>query len=71
MPKITPFPWFDDHAEDAVHFYVSSFPNSRIVNLARYGDAGPGPKGTVITVRFELDGQRFMALNGGPRSSAS
>ena len=67
MQKITPFLWFDDDAEEAVRFYVSIFPNSRILNEARYGDAGPGPKGKVMTMTFELDGQRFMALNGGPQ----
>ncbi len=67
MQKITPFLWFDGNAEAAVNFYVSIFPNSRVVRLARYGDAGPGPKGTVMDVTFELDGQQFHALNGGPQ----
>jgi predicted 3-demethylubiquinone-9 3-methyltransferase (glyoxalase superfamily) len=67
MQKITPFLWFDTQAEEAAHFYTSVFPNSRIVTIARYGDAGPGPKGSVMTVVFELDGQRMIALNGGPQ----
>lgn len=66
MPKITPFLWFDDQAEEAAQFYVSVFPNSKIGNVSRYGDAGPGPKGSAMTVSFELDGQAFTALNGGP-----
>ncbi len=64
--KITTFLWFDNSAEEAVQFYCSIFKNSRIVNTTRYGDSGAGPKGTVMTVDFELDGQRFAALNGGP-----
>jgi predicted 3-demethylubiquinone-9 3-methyltransferase (glyoxalase superfamily) len=64
--KITPFLWFDDKAEAAAEFYTSIFKNSKILSVARYGDAGPGPKGTAMTVSFELDGQRFTALNGGP-----
>ena len=67
MPKITPFLWFDDQAEEAARFYVSLFENSRIVSTSRYGEAGPAPKGSVMTVEFELDGQQFMALNGGPQ----
>jgi predicted 3-demethylubiquinone-9 3-methyltransferase (glyoxalase superfamily) len=66
MPKITPFLWFNDQAEAAVNYYVSVFPNSKITNITRYGDAGPGPKGAVMTAAFELDGQPFTALNGGP-----
>jgi predicted 3-demethylubiquinone-9 3-methyltransferase (glyoxalase superfamily) len=66
MPKITPFLWFDTEAEEAAHFYVSIFNNSKIVNVSRYGEAGPGPKGSAMTVTFELDGQPFIALNGGP-----
>jgi predicted 3-demethylubiquinone-9 3-methyltransferase (glyoxalase superfamily) len=66
MPKITPFLWFDTQAEEAAKFYTSVFPNSKIVTVARYGEAGPGPKGSVMTVEFELDGQRMIALNGGP-----
>jgi predicted 3-demethylubiquinone-9 3-methyltransferase (glyoxalase superfamily) len=66
MQKITPFLWFDDKAEEAVNFYVSVFKNSKIVSLTRYGEAGPRPKGTVMSVTFQLDGQDFFALNGGP-----
>ncbi len=66
MQKITPFLWFDGNAEEAVNFYVSIFPQSRIVSMSRYGEAGPGPKGQVMSATFELVGQRFMALNGGP-----
>jgi predicted 3-demethylubiquinone-9 3-methyltransferase (glyoxalase superfamily) len=66
MQKITPFLWYDSQAEPAANFYVSIFKNSRILNISRYGDAGPGPKGSVMSVTFELDGQRFIALNGGP-----
>ena len=64
--KITPFLWFDHQAEEAVGFYTSIFPNSKIVKVARYGDAGPGPAGSVMTIEFQLDGQTFVALNGGP-----
>ena len=67
MQKITPFLWFDNNAEEAANFYVSIFKNSKVGTVARSGDAGPGPKGTVLTVEFELDGQKFIALNGGPR----
>ena len=66
MQKITPFLWFDTQAEEAAKFYASIFPKSKILNVARYGEAGPGPKGSVMTVEFELDGQRMIALNGGP-----
>jgi predicted 3-demethylubiquinone-9 3-methyltransferase (glyoxalase superfamily) len=66
MPNITSCLWFDTEGEDAANFYVSIFPNSRIVNVSRYGDAGPRPAGSVMTVDFELDGRPFMALNGGP-----
>ena len=66
MPKITPFLWFDTQAEEAANYYVSLFPNSRITHVSRYGDAGPGPKGSVMVVSFELNGQSFTALNGGP-----
>lgn len=66
MQKITPFLWFDNQAEDAANFYVSIFKNSKIGDVTRYGDAGPGPKGSVMTVPFQLDGQEFIALNGGP-----
>ena len=64
--KITTFLWFDNNAEEAVKFYCSVFKNSRLLNTTHYGDSGAGPKGTVMTVDFELDGQRFAALNGGP-----
>src|SRR5262249_17531106 len=64
--KITTFLWFDKEAEDAAKFYTSIFKNSKILTTTRYGDSGPGPKGTVMTVAFELDGQQFTALNGGP-----
>ena len=67
MQKITPFLWFDASAEEAVNFYVSIFPDSRVVSMSRYGEGGPGPKGQVMSATFELAGQRFMALNGGPR----
>jgi predicted 3-demethylubiquinone-9 3-methyltransferase (glyoxalase superfamily) len=67
MQKISPFLWFDHEAEEAARFYVSIFKNSRINSVNRYGDAGPGPKGSVMTVSFELEGQTFTALNGGPR----
>ena len=67
VQKISPCLWFDREAEEAANHYVSIFPNARIVNLSRYGEAGPLPKGTVLTVVFELEGQRFMALNGGMR----
>ena len=63
---ITPFLWFDGQAEEAANFYVAIFPNSRIAATTRYGDAGPGPKGSVMTIGFELDGQSFTGLNGGP-----
>jgi len=67
VQKITPFLWFDHQAEEAATFYVSIVKNSKIVSVARYGDAGPGPKGSVMTVVFELGGQQFIALNGGPQ----
>ncbi len=67
MQKITPFLWFDDKAEEAMNFYVSIFKNSKVGSVTRYGDAGPGPKGSVMSVTFELDGQEFFALNGGPQ----
>lgn len=66
MQKLTPCLWFDTEGEDAAKFYTSIFPNSRIVETAYYGSAGPRAEGTVMTVEFELDGQRFVALNGGP-----
>ena len=67
MQKIAPFLWFDENAEEAVKFYTSIFKNSKIGRITRYGDAGPGPKGTVMSATFQLDGQEFMALNGGPQ----
>jgi len=67
MQKIRPFLWFDDKAEEAVNFYVSVFKNSKVVSMSRYGEAGPGPKGTVMSATFQLEGQDFMALNGGPQ----
>ena len=67
MQKITPFLWFNDKAEEAATFYTSIFKNSKIVNVSRYGEAGPGPKGTVMVVKFQLEGQEFLALNGGPQ----
>src|SRR5215813_12459711 len=66
MQKITTFLWFDTEAEEAAKFYVAIFPRSKILKIARYGEAGPGPKGSVMTVDFELAGQRMIALNGGP-----
>ncbi|HEX2063826.1 MAG TPA: VOC family protein [Acidimicrobiales bacterium] len=66
MQRITPCLWFDTEAEDAARHYASIFPHSRILDVSRYGKAGPRPEGTVMTVSFELDGQAFLALNGGP-----
>jgi predicted 3-demethylubiquinone-9 3-methyltransferase (glyoxalase superfamily) len=66
MKGPTPFLWFDSNAEEAVNFYTSVFKNSKIGHVARYGDAGPGPKGQVMVAQFEINGQPFMALNGGP-----
>ena len=66
IQKITPCLWFDRNAEEAVNHYTSIFPNSRVVTVSHYGDAGALPKGTVLVIIFELAGQRFMALNGGP-----
>jgi predicted 3-demethylubiquinone-9 3-methyltransferase (glyoxalase superfamily) len=66
MRKIRPFLWFDKEAEEAAEFYVSIFKNSRVLEVARYGDAGPGPAGSAMTVAFVLDGEEFIALNGGP-----
>lgn len=65
--KITPFLWLDTQAEEAANFYVSIFKNSKIGKVSRYGDAGPGPKGSVIVISFQLEGQEFTALNGGPQ----
>ena len=67
MQKITPFLWFDGNAEEAMNFYVSVFNNSKVVRVTRYGEGGPGPKGAVMSATFELDGQQFYALNGGPQ----
>src|SRR6202030_2602725 len=67
MQKITPFLWFNDQAEEAMNFYVSIFKNSKIGSITRYGDAGPGPKGSVMAATFQLEGQDFFALNGGPQ----
>ena len=66
MQKIVPFLWFDNQAEEAANFYVSLFKNSKITSVHRYGEAGPGPKGSVMMVNFQLEGQEFYALNGGP-----
>ena len=66
MPQLTPCLWFDTEGEDAAKLYTSVFPNSKILEIGRYGSAGPRPEGTVMTVTFELDGQEFLALNGGP-----
>ncbi len=66
MPQLTPCLWFDTEGEDAAELYTSVFPNSKILEIGRYGSAGPRPEGTVMTVTFELDGQEFLALNGGP-----
>lgn len=71
MQKITPFLRFDDKAEDAMNFYVSIFENSKIGRIVRYGETGPGPKGTVMTASFDLEGQEFVALNGGPHYTFS
>ncbi|WP_142604577.1 VOC family protein [Solitalea koreensis] len=66
MQKITPFLWFANNAEEAVNFYISIFKDAKIVSVSRYGDAGPGPKGSVMTATFQLFGQDYIALNGGP-----
>ena len=66
MQKITPFLWFDSNAEEAMNFYTSIFKNSKIGQVRRYGESGPGPKGSVMTATFQIEGQEFMALNGGP-----
>ena len=71
MPALTPMLWFDTEAEQAAEFYTSVFPNSKIVEVTHYGPAGPRPTGMVMTVAFELDGQKFVALNGGPDFSFS
>jgi predicted 3-demethylubiquinone-9 3-methyltransferase (glyoxalase superfamily) len=66
MQKVTPFLWFDTEAEEAMQFYLSIFKNSRVLEVSRYGEAGPGPAGSVMSANFVLDGQEFIALNGGP-----
>ena len=67
MQKITTFLWFNGQAEEAMHFYVSIFKNSKVLSVTRYGEAGPGPKGSVMSATFQLEGQTFYALNGGPQ----
>ncbi len=67
MQKITPFLWFNGNAEEAMKFYMSIFQNSKVINITHYGETGPAPKGTVMIAKFELDGQEFVALNGGPQ----
>jgi predicted 3-demethylubiquinone-9 3-methyltransferase (glyoxalase superfamily) len=67
MQKITPFLWFDGNAEEAANYYISIFKNSKMGKISRYGDAGPGPKGSVMSVTFQIEGQEFFALNGGPQ----
>lgn len=67
MQKITPFLWFDNNAEEAINFYTSIFKNSKIISMTRYGEGGPGANGTVMSASFQLEGQDFMALNGGPQ----
>jgi predicted 3-demethylubiquinone-9 3-methyltransferase (glyoxalase superfamily) len=69
MQRIVPFLWFDGKAEEAMNFYVSVFKHSKVVRVTRYGEAGPGPKGTVMSATFQLEGQDFYALNGGPQYS--
>ena len=71
MQKIIPFLWFDGRAEEAANFYVSIFKNSKIGKVRRYGEAGPGPKGTAMSVEFEINGEQFIALNGGPQFTFS
>ena len=71
MKKITPFLWFDGNAEEAMNFYTSIFKNSKIGEIRRYGEAGPGPAGTVMSASFELERQEFIALNGGPQFTFS
>lgn len=67
MQKINPFLWFDNQAEEAMNFYVSVFENSKVLSVNRYGKGGPGPEGTVMTAKFVIEGQEFVALNGGPQ----
>lgn len=69
MQKITPFLWFNDNLEQALEFYTATFKDSKVGRVTRYGDAGPGPKGSVMSATFELNGQEFYALNGGPMYS--
>ncbi len=69
MQKITPFLWFNGQAEEAMHFYVSIFKDSKVNQVSYYGEAGPGPKGSVMVAGFQLNGQSFLALNGGPQFS--
>jgi predicted 3-demethylubiquinone-9 3-methyltransferase (glyoxalase superfamily) len=71
MQKITTFLWFDHQAEEAANFYISLFKNSKIISISHYGEGGPGPQGTVFTVNFLLEGQEFIALNGGPEFTFS
>jgi len=71
VSKIAPFLWFDNHAEEAMNFYISIFKNSKVLNVSHYGEGSPGQAGSVMTVSFELDGQEFLALNGGPVFSFS
>jgi len=71
MPRITPNLWFDTNAEEAANFYVSIFPNSKVGKIARYTEVGPGPAGTAVTVEWELDGQPFVGINGGPHFTFS
>ncbi|KIL37771.1 3-demethylubiquinone-9 3-methyltransferase [Gordoniibacillus kamchatkensis] len=71
MQKISPYLWFDNQAEEAVNLYVSIFKNSKVESVVRYGEAGPGPAGAVMSATFRLEGQRFMALNGGPHFTFS
>ncbi|MCG8350827.1 MAG: VOC family protein [Chloroflexales bacterium] len=67
MQKITPYLWFNDQAEEAMHFYIAVFKDSKVLNVTRYGEAGPGTPGAVMTATFQLEGQQFVALNGGPQ----
>ena len=69
MQNITPFLWFNGQAEEAMNFYTSVFKDSKVINVSRYGEGAPAPKGTVMSATFELNGQKFMALNGGPHHS--
>lgn len=67
MKSITPFLWFNTNAEEAINFYTSIFKDSKVGKISRYGEAGPGPKGSVMTAEFWINGQQFLALNGGPQ----